>query len=74
MLWVCFKLPFCLFDHTRDMSVIYVNVKFACFIYISPIAKSEIHIFSSNMKQVLYMLTIGMLQINRIKNVEEYRT
>ena len=34
MLWLCFELQFCLFGHTRDMSVIYEKAKFVSFIHI----------------------------------------
>ena len=33
VLWLCFKLPFCLFDHTWDTPVIYDKAKCVCFIY-----------------------------------------
>ena len=36
MLWLCFKLPFCLFDNTRDMSVMHEKAKFVLFIYMQP--------------------------------------
>ena len=38
VLWLWFKLHLCLFDHTRDTSVIYKKVTFVA------IATSEIHI------------------------------
>ena len=30
---VCFKFSFCIFGHTRDMSIIYEKAKYVCFIY-----------------------------------------
>ena len=36
MLWLCFKLPSCLFGNTRDTSVLYENAKCVCFINMQP--------------------------------------
>ena len=37
MIWLWFKLPFCLFGHTKPgTSVIYEKAKFASFIYMQP--------------------------------------
>ena len=48
---VYFKLPFCLYDHTRDMSVVYEKVKCVCFIYIQS-QKGKFISVQINMKQV----------------------
>ena len=50
-LWVCYKLTFCLFDHTRDMFVIYEKVKRACFIHIQS-QKEKFASVQINMKLV----------------------
>ena len=46
MLWFCFKLPFCLFGHTRGTTIIYEKAKCVCFFFVT--ALSEIHICSNN--------------------------
>ena len=33
MLWLCFKLPICLFGHTRDTSIVLEKAKVIYFIY-----------------------------------------
>ena len=43
---LCFKLPFCLFSHTKDTSVIYEIAKSVCFIDMQ-YQKSEIAICSN---------------------------
>ena len=53
MVWLCFKLPSCLFGDTRDTPIMHEKAKFVCFNYIT--AKSEIQICSINMKHVSYM-------------------
>ena len=53
MLCLCFKfnLPFCLFGHTTDTSIIYEKGKFVCFIDMQPqnvkftSAEVNVHIF-----------------------------
>ena len=47
VLWLCFKLPFYLFGHTRDTSDIHEKAKCVCFICIYVTTKSEIHICSN---------------------------
>ena len=49
VLWLCFKLPSCLFSNTNDTSVMHAKVKFVCFIYMQ--VKFFVQI---NMKHVLY--------------------
>ena len=46
MSWLCFKLPFCLFGHTKDMSVTYEKAKSVSFIDMQE-QKSEIEICSN---------------------------
>ena len=36
LLWLCFKLPICLFGHTRDTSIIKEKAKVIYFIYRQP--------------------------------------
>ena len=36
MLWLCFKLPSCLFGNTRGTSVMQEKAQFVCFIYMQP--------------------------------------
>ena len=48
MLWLCFKLPSCLFGNTRDTSVIIMYEKSKiCLFYLYATAKSEIQICSN---------------------------
>ena len=54
MLWLCFKLPSCLFDNTRDKSVMHEKAKFVCFIYMQP-QKVKFKSIQINMKQVSYL-------------------
>ena len=56
MLWLCFKLPYCLFGNTRDMSVMHEKAKFVCFIYTQPL-KVKFKSVQINMKQVSYLYT-----------------
>ena len=53
MLWLCFKLQFCLFCNTRDTFVTKVKVKFVCFIYMQP-QKVKFKSVQINMKHVSY--------------------
>ena len=53
MLWLCVKLPSCLFGNTRDTSVMYEKAKFVCFIYM-PLQKVKFKSVQINMKQVSY--------------------
>ena len=53
MLWLCFKLPYCLFGNIRDTSVVHKEAKFVCFIYMQP-QKVKFKYVQINMKQVSY--------------------
>ena len=53
MLWLCFKLPSCLFGNTRDTSVMHEKAKFVCFIYMQ-LLKVKFKSVQINMKQVSY--------------------
>ena len=55
MLWLCFKLPSCLFGNTRDRSVMHEKAKFVCFIYMQW-QKVKFKSVQINMKQVSYLL------------------
>ena len=46
MLWLCFKLPSCLFGNTRDTSVMHEKPNFVCFNYMQP-QKNKIQICSN---------------------------
>ena len=48
-----FKLPFCLFGHTKDVSVIYEKAKFVCFINMQS-QKMKFKSVLINMKHVSY--------------------
>ena len=54
-LWLCFKLPSCLFGNTNDTSVMREKAKFVCFIYMQP-QKVKFKFVQINMKHVLYDL------------------
>ena len=53
MLWLCFKLPLCLFGNTKDMSVMHEKAKFVRYIYIQR-QKVEFKFVQINMKHVSY--------------------
>ena len=53
MLWLCFKLPSCLFGNTRDTSVMHEKVKCVCFIYMQA-QKVKFKSVQINMKHVSY--------------------
>ena len=53
MLWLCFKLPSCLFGNTRDTFVMHEKAKFVCFNYMQP-QKVKIKSVQINMKHVSY--------------------
>ena len=55
MLQLCFKLPSCLFDKTRDMSVMHEKAKLVCFNYMQP-QKVIFKFVQINMKQVSYIV------------------
>ena len=55
VLRVFLKLPFSLFDYTRDTSVIYEKVKCVCFIYIQS-QKGKFTSVQINCKQVSYKI------------------
>ena len=59
VIWIWFKLPFCLFGHTKpDMSVIYEKAKFVSFIYMQP-QKVKFRPVQINMKvEYLYEISI----------------
>ena len=46
MVWLCFKLPFCLFGYTSATFSIYEKTKLGC-LSICNTAESEIHICSN---------------------------
>ena len=52
MLWLCFKLPSCLFGNTRDTSVVHEKAKFVSFIYMKP-QKMKFKSVQINMKRGL---------------------
>ena len=54
MLYLCFKLPSCLFGNTRDTSVMHDKVTFVCFDYMQ-LQKVKFKSVQINMKQVSYM-------------------
>ena len=56
VLWLCFKLPSCLFGNTNDTSVMHEKAKCVCFIYMQP-QKVKFKFVQINMKHVLYVLT-----------------
>ena len=51
-LWLCFKLPSCLFGNSNDTSVMHDKAKFVCFIYMQP-QKVKFKCVQINMKHVL---------------------
>ena len=53
VLWLCFKLPSCLFGNTRDTSVMHEKAKFVCFINMQP-QQVKFKSVQINMKQVSY--------------------
>ena len=53
MLWLCFKLPYCLFGNTRDTSVMHEKAMFVYFIYMQP-QKVKFKSVQINMKHVSY--------------------
>ena len=53
MLWLCFKLPICLFGHTRGTSVIKEKAKAIHFMYMQP-RKMKFKFVQINMKHLLY--------------------
>ena len=53
MLWLCFNLPSCLFDNTRDTSVMHEKAKFVCFHYMQQ-QKVKFKSVQINVKQVSY--------------------
>ena len=55
MLWLCFKLPSCLFGNTRDKSVMDEKAKFACVNYMQP-QKMKFKSVQINMKHVSYIV------------------
>ena len=55
-----FKLPFCLFDHTWDTSVIYDKAKLVCFIHMHP-EKMKFTSVQINKKHVSYVDEISLL-------------
>ena len=56
MLWLCFKLPSCLFGNTSNMSVMHEKVRCVCFNYMPP-QKGKFKSVQINMKHVSYMYT-----------------
>ena len=56
MLWLCFKLPSCLFGNTRNTSVMHEKAKLVCFIYMQP-QKVKFKSVQIYMKQVSYSKT-----------------
>ena len=54
MLWLCFKLPSCLFGNTSDTSVMHEKVRFVCFNYMQP-QKGKFKSVQMNMKHVSYI-------------------
>ena len=50
VLWLCFKLPFCLIGNTGDTSLMHEKAKFVCFIYMQP-QKVKFKCVQINMKQ-----------------------
>ena len=60
MLWLCFKLSFCLLGNTKDTSVMHEKAKFIGFIYMQP-QKVKLNFVQINMKQVSYILHIFKL-------------
>ena len=53
MSWLCFKLPFCPFGHTRDTSVTHKKAKYVCFIHMQH-QRVKFTSVQINMKQVSY--------------------
>ena len=54
MLWLCFKLPSCLFSNNRDMSVMHEKATCVCFINMQ-LQKVKFKVVQINMKQVSYV-------------------
>ena len=54
VIWLCFKLPSCLFDNTKDTSVMHKKAIFVCFIHMQP-QKVKFKSVYINMKQVSYI-------------------
>ena len=54
VLWLCFKLPSCLFGITRNTSVMHKKAKFVSFNYMQ-LQKVKFKSVQINMKQVSYM-------------------
>ena len=53
MLWLCLKLPSCLFCNTRDTSVMHEKANFVCFVYLKP-QKVKFKSVQINMELVSY--------------------
>ena len=60
MLWLCFKLPSCLLDNTRDTSSMHEKAKFVCFIYMQP-QKVKFKSVQMTMKHVSYVKKVMKL-------------
>ena len=66
MLWLCFKLPSCLFGNTRDTSVMHEKAKFVCFDYTQP-QKVKFKSVQINMKHVLYSIIFLFTDNNDVR-------
>ena len=63
VLWLCFKLPSCLFGNTRDTPFMHEKAKFVCFIYIQP-QKVKFKSVQINMKHVSYVVNMELVTAN----------
>ena len=52
MLWLCLKLPSCLFGNTKDTFVMHEKAIFVCFTYMQKVKFKSVQI---NMKHVSYI-------------------
>ena len=64
MLWLCFKLPSCLFGNTRDMSL--CMKKQICLFYLYATAKSEIQICSNKHETGLVFKSISQKMLHLV--------